>query len=448
MPHRPVAVFALSDRARQEAFPAPVLDRLHRLVQVLPAAPDSTSPLVADPLAPAPLVSGSPAPESLVADSFVAGSPAPDSLVSDSLVSDSRVAGAVPEPAADTPPGLVPALVPDLTANSAVTRTPGFAVPSHLPASKPDRFSRPDRLSGSVPHLDGDSRSGLDPDLSSALAHAEVLITGWGAPRIDAEFLDAAPRLRIVVHAAGTVKRLVDPVVFERGIIVTSAAQANALPVAEYTMAALILGAKETFRRSRSYIGDGFPRGGGPGLHGSTVGIIGASRIGRLVLDRLRNLDVNILLADPYVNIDEADALGVTLTDVDDLCARSNLISLHAPALPETRNLIDARRLALMPDGAVLINTARGSLIDTEALVEACSAGLLTALLDVTDPEPLPAGHPLLTLDNVFLTPHLAGAEGREVCRLGEFATAEIARYLRGDPLQGQIHQDHLARIA
>ncbi|WP_425544607.1 hydroxyacid dehydrogenase [Actinoplanes couchii] len=283
---------------------------------------------------------------------------------------------------------------------------------------------------------------------AQALARAEVLITGWGAPRIDAAFLDAAPGLRIVVHAAGTVKRLIDPVVFERGIVVTSAAQANALPVAEYTMAALFLGAKQTFRRSRAYTGGGFPPGGGPGLLGSTVGIIGASRVGRLVLERLHHLDVNVLLADPYVNMDEANALGAVLTDVDDLCARSDLISLHAPALPETHHLIDARRLALMPPGAVLINTARGSLVDTEALVEACTAGRITALLDVTDPEPLPTGHPLLTLDNVFLTPHLAGAEGREVQRLGEFATAEIARFLRGDPLQGQIHLDHLARIA
>jgi phosphoglycerate dehydrogenase-like enzyme len=299
----------------------------------------------------------------------------------------------------------------------------------------------------------------LDPDTAhttfgtlaarAALAEAEIVISGWGAPRIDRDVLAAAPRLRAVVHAAGTVKRLVDAAVFERGIVVSSAAQANATPVAEFTVAALILGAKEVFTRARRYAGQrpdgGWPSGRGPGLLGATVGVVGASRVGRLVLERLRDLDVSVLLADPYVTGAEARALGADLTDLDTLCARSELITLHAPALPETRHLVDARRLALMRDGTVLINTARGILIDTPALIAACAGGRITALLDVTDPEPLPDAHPLLALDNVFVTPHLAGAEGREVGRLGEFATAEVARFLRGDPLHGQVHLDHLA---
>jgi phosphoglycerate dehydrogenase-like enzyme len=310
-----------------------------------------------------------------------------------------------------------------------------------------DRLSRLVRIDPAVAFTDLGT-----PPARAALAEAEILISGWGAPRIDQDVLNAAPRLRAVVHAAGTVKKLLDPIVFERGVTVSSAAQANALPVAEFTVAALVLGAKEAFARARRYRGSrpagGFPGPRGNGLPGSTVGILGASRVGRLVLERLRELDVTVLLSDPYVTADQARALGARLTDVDTLCARSDLLSLHAPALPETRHVLDARRLALLPDGAVVINTARGSLIDTQALIAECATGRITALLDVTDPEPLPDDHPLLALDGVFVTPHLAGAEGREVRRLGEFATAEIGRLLRGEQLQGQIHLDHLARIA
>jgi phosphoglycerate dehydrogenase-like enzyme len=279
------------------------------------------------------------------------------------------------------------------------------------------------------------------------LREAEILITGWGCPRIDARVLDAAPRLRACFHAAGTVKNHLDPVVFERGLAVSSAASANAVPVAEYTVAALILGAKNAFVRSRDY---GLPdnRHLDSGLTGCTVGVVGASRIGRLVLSWLERFAVTPLLYDPTVTARQARQLGADLVDLDTLCRRSNLLTIHAPALPETRHLIDRRRLALMPDGAVLINTARGSLVDTDALVPECASGRLSAVLDVTEPEPLPAGHPLLALPNVFVTPHLAGAQGREVRRLGEFATAEIGRFLRGEPLHGAVEAHHLALTA
>jgi phosphoglycerate dehydrogenase-like enzyme len=133
---------------------------------------------------------------------------------------------------------------------------------------------------------------------------------------------------------------------------------------------------------------------------------------------------------------------------VDDLCRRSDVVTVHAPALPETHHMLDARRLALLPDGALVINTARGSLIDTEALTEACATGRVSAILDVTDPEPLPAGHPLFGLPNVLFTPHLAGAQGRELRRLGEFAVAEVVRFLKGAPLLGRVEPERLPYIA
>lgn len=289
------------------------------------------------------------------------------------------------------------------------------------------------------------------PAALDALRRVEILISGWGCPRIDGSVLDAAPNLHACIHAAGTVKNHLDPVVFERGLAVSSAADANAVPVAEYTVAALILGAKQAFARARAYADD--PTASGPstmdtGLLGCTVGIVGASRIGRLVLERLRTFEVTALLYDPYVTTHEARQMGAEPVDLDTLCRRSDLLTVHAPALPETRHLIDANRFALLRDGAVVINTARGSLLDTEALTRECATGRIAAILDVTDPEPLPSGHPLLAMPNVFVTPHLAGAQGRELRRLGEFATAEVERLLRGEPLRGNVQAHQLPLYA
>ncbi|MEU4446226.1 hydroxyacid dehydrogenase [Actinosynnema sp. NPDC050801] len=292
------------------------------------------------------------------------------------------------------------------------------------------------------------------PVAAAALAEADILLTGWGSPRVDADVLAAAPGLRAVVHAAGTVKNCIDPVVFERGLVVSSAAEVNAVPVADYTMAMLVLGVKHAFSRARRYAtaAEDTPRdwvsGTGTGLHDCTVGVVGASRVGRLVLRRLRAFEVEVLLHDPHVAPAEAARLGVELVGVDDLCRRSAVVTVHAPALPETRHMLDDRRLGLLPAGALVVNTARGSLIDTEALTRACATGRISAILDVTEPEPLPPGHPLFSLPNVLITPHLAGAQGREVRRLGEFAVAEVGRFLKGALLVGRVEPERLPYTA
>jgi phosphoglycerate dehydrogenase-like enzyme len=289
-------------------------------------------------------------------------------------------------------------------------------------------------------------------EAAAVLRDVDVLVTGWGCPRIDGAVLAAAPRLRAVIHAAGSVKGHVDPAVFARGVTVSSAAQANAVPVAEYTVAAIVFAAKRVFTRASWYAHDRaageWHSGAGTGLHGRTIGVIGASRTGRLVLDRLRTFDVRLLVADPYLTPEQAHSLDAELVDVDELCRRSDLVTIHAPALPETRHLIDARRLALFQDGVTLINTARGSLVDTVALTDHCATGRLDAVLDVTDPDPLPLYHPLLHLPNVLVTPHLAGSQGRELRRLGEFTVAEVARFTGGEPLHGAINATTLHRIA
>ncbi|SPE99715.1 hydroxyacid dehydrogenase [Streptomyces sp. MA5143a] len=291
-----------------------------------------------------------------------------------------------------------------------------------------------------------------DPRVRSVLAGAEVLITGWGCPRIDAAVLDAAPALRAILHAAGSVKGFVTPAVWERDITVSTAADANALPVAEYTLAMIllagkdVLGRRDRLRTERKHPGWGLVPG--IGNHGRRVGVIGASRIGRRVIDLLRPFDLRVSLTDPYVDEAGAAALGVPLLPLDDLLRTSDIVTVHAPDTPETHRLLGRRELALMPDGAVLINTARGALVDHDALTGELRAGRLCAILDVTDPEPLPADSPLLDLPNAFVTPHLAGSQGNEVARLGLAVTEEAERLAVGTPLAHALDRAVLERTA
>ncbi|MGC4971447.1 hydroxyacid dehydrogenase [Streptomyces sp. DT199] len=291
-----------------------------------------------------------------------------------------------------------------------------------------------------------------DPRVLDALARTEILVTGWGCPRLDETVLAAAPRLRAVLHSAGSVKSFADPGIRERGIAVSSAAVANALPVAEYTLAMIllagkdVLAARERMRTARTSTGWGVIPG--IGNHGRRVGVIGASRIGRRVLELLRPFDLRPVLTDPYVDQQQAAALGVPLLPLDELLRTSDIVTVHAPETPETHRMIGRRELALMPDGAVLINTARGALVDHDALVAELRAGRLTAILDVTDPEPLPADSPLYDLPGAFVTPHLAGSQGNELARLGLAVAEEAERLLAGEEPAYAVDWAALAREA
>jgi phosphoglycerate dehydrogenase-like enzyme len=289
-----------------------------------------------------------------------------------------------------------------------------------------------------------------DPGARRRLAETEVLITGWETPRIDSEILDAAPGLRAILHTAGSVKRIVGPACWERGLRITTAADANAIPVAEYTVAAILFAGKRVIESGHHY--RQLRRTTRPtGLisnYQRTVGIIGYSRIGRRVVDLLRPFDLDVLVADPHADAALITAAGAHHVDLDNLLTRSDIVSIHAPALPSTRHMLDKARLALIPDGATIINTARGMIIDTAALEAECATGRLSAILDVTDPEPLDSASPLWDLPNVFLTPHMAGAQHTEIQRLADTALDELERYARNeDPLHAITAAD-LDRIA
>jgi phosphoglycerate dehydrogenase-like enzyme len=186
----------------------------------------------------------------------------------------------------------------------------------------------------------------------------------------------------------------------------------------------------------------------GLGTYGCVVGVVGASRIGRMVIELLQAYDVDVVVSDPYLSAADASALGARLVELDELCSTSDVVTVHAPDLPETHHLVDARRLALMRDGATLVNTARGALVDTVALAGEVSSGRLDAVLDVTDPEPLPPSSPLWEAPSALVTPHLAGSLGNELARLGAHAVSEIERYAAGKPFASPVSAADLARMA
>jgi phosphoglycerate dehydrogenase-like enzyme len=284
----------------------------------------------------------------------------------------------------------------------------------------------------------------LDEVDAGELGGAELLISGWGVPALGPSDLDRMPKLRAIVHWGGGAG-FIDPSATDRGIVVSTARSTNAIPVAEFTLAMIVLAAKDVFWVSRDYSArqsfidreDELPD---TGLYGTTVGIVGASSIGSLVMQSLRHHDVEVLLYDPFATPERARELGAELVDdLAQLAARSRILSVHAPDLPQTRHLVSREVLAALPDGATVINTSRGALIDQAALVDELEAGRIRGILDVTDPDVLPAGHPLYTLPNVFLTPHLAGSTGSELRRLGRASLDEVERFVQGRPFATPI---------
>ncbi|MGW4824892.1 NAD(P)-dependent oxidoreductase [Streptomyces sp. NPDC004227] len=223
----------------------------------------------------------------------------------------------------------------------------------------------------------------------SVLADVDLLVTGWGCPPLDTAALTAAPRLRAVVHTAGSVRGHATEACWERGIEVSSAAAANAVPVAEYTLGMILLTGKQVrervreFRAGRTH-GDWLRTPVRVGNYGRSVRIVSAPLVGRRVIELLRPHDFEVLLYDPYSDAAEAAELGEQTVGLAELFTRCDTVSVHMPLLPATHGLIGRTLLDSMPAGAVLINTSRGAVADQAALAEAVLAGRIRAVLDVT----------------------------------------------------------------
>lgn len=274
---------------------------------------------------------------------------------------------------------------------------------------------------------------------------AEIIVTGWGTPALTDTMLAQNPNMRVLAHAAGSTRYLLSSAFWSRGVRLASANESLGVGVAESTLALIVAGLKGFFpaaqtTRSGEWRDDAQP-GGFPirELYRTTVGLIGASKIGRHVIRLLRNFDVDILLADPYISDDAATQLGVTRVSLDELLSRSEVVSLHAPALPETRHMLGRAQFKRMRDHAIFINTARGMIVDEAALCDELATGRLFAFIDVTDPEPPRLDHPFRKLPNVVLLPHIAGAIGNGCLRMGRSITDQIFEYEAGQTMHGEI---------
>ena len=286
----------------------------------------------------------------------------------------------------------------------------------------------------------------------SLLADVDVLITSWGGPQLTAELLASAPRLRLVLYGAGSVRSIVTPESWARGVRVTTANEVIAASVAEFTLAQVLYALKHGWRYvlgSRA-LGESLPRATNePGANGSVVGLMSLGATGRATARLLARHELVLQTYDPYVDPAVAAALGVRQVSLEELFATSDVVSLHAPVLPATRKVVGTELLRSMKPDATLINTARGALIDEDALVAVLRERPdLFAVLDVTDPEPPLPGSPLFTLPNVVVTPHLAGTLNTERRRHGRLMAEELARYVAGEPLQHEVFEAAQGRSA
>lgn len=279
----------------------------------------------------------------------------------------------------------------------------------------------------------------------------DVLVTGWGTPQLPRVDGDA---LKLIVHSAGSWREALAPEVFDADVSVSQAgSDAMARAVAEFalTMELVLLREVHTYDRgmqiTRDYVASRQPEFG-TAIHVVRHGIVGLSRVGVWHARMLRALGVDDIVAyDPYFPPELATELGVKLAPLDEVMA-SPVVAAHAPVTPETRGMIGAAQLALIPEGGVFLNTARAAIVDGGALERELVSGRIRAGLDVFDEEPLPAASPLYGLPNVLLTPHVAGATRQARWDQGRAVVDEIERFVTNQPLKYAIQEGSASRLS
>jgi len=279
---------------------------------------------------------------------------------------------------------------------------------------------------------------------------ADACITSWEVAPLDSEIMAKVSSLKAVVHMGGSVKRLVSDALFEKGIKVFGASPVLAEMVAETALGFMIIGMKKGWELAGIVKNGGWREGScwpPRELRGKTVGIIGASQVGRHVIKLLKPFNVNILVYDPFLSEEEAASLDVRITSMEELAAESDVISLHAPINENTRQILNADIFKLMKADALIVNTARGSLIDEPALIRELSAGKFNAVLDVTDPEPPLEDNPLRKLPNVTVLPHIAGCI-EDCSDMSLRAAEELRRFFNNEATLYEITRDMFYRIS
>ncbi|MCI8624329.1 MAG: hydroxyacid dehydrogenase [Provencibacterium sp.] len=281
-------------------------------------------------------------------------------------------------------------------------------------------------------------------ELAVKIQDADILLTTWGSPVLTGEALEAAKNLKYIGHAAGTLKNRIPDETFDRGIRVFSGAGRIARSVAEYCMAAVFVSLRNFKSCDRDIrTGDwagAKSNGTGDELTGNTVGIISASSTAREFLQMLAPFGCTIKLYDPFLSAEAAADLGAQKAELDEVMA-CPIVSNHAPVLPSTKGMITRRRLSLIPDGGLFINSARAVLVDNDALYDELQSGRIRAVLDVFNREPLEGAEleRLRGMDNTVLTPHIAGATHQEWQALMNCIVTDILHAIHGEKTHYEI---------
>lgn len=293
-------------------------------------------------------------------------------------------------------------------------------------------------------------------ELAARLPGCHGLITGWGAPQLTPELLDAADRLRIVAHAAGSVRFLLpDPPneFFRRGFRMTSATPTMSRYVAELNVCLAIACLRRVSRFREDMKGTDLWWGTFSDLNpdtlvGKRVGLVGMGSISWELVRLLKPFECEVFAHSRHAEPERCASAGVTLLGLDELLSTSEVIFVLAAVRSDTVKMIGREQLRRVRDGAVIVNTARGALLDEEALVEELQAGRLWAGLDVTEPEPPPADSPLRTLPNVLLTPHVGGPVPSRYWEMAMFCVQELSRFFAGEPLEAEVTEKRLEGMA
>jgi phosphoglycerate dehydrogenase-like enzyme len=283
-----------------------------------------------------------------------------------------------------------------------------------------------------------------------SLADVEVIFATWGIPSFTDHHFAAMPRLKAVFYAAGNVKSFASPLI-ERDITLVGAWDINAIPVAEMCLSQILLSLRGYFRATRRYEelkthdAKSFSRSG---VFGETVGLIGLGKIGTRLRNLLADYPVKVIAHDPFLTDHRAKKLNVESVSLDEIFEKSLVVSNHIPDLESTVGTLSRKHFEAMREGATFINSGRGAQVVESDLIEVFTRRPdLTALLDVTLPEPPDANSPLWQLPNVVISPHIGGTIGDEVVRLADCVIDEYERWVSGKPLKYQITAEVLATM-
>jgi phosphoglycerate dehydrogenase-like enzyme len=291
-------------------------------------------------------------------------------------------------------------------------------------------------------------------DFRKCLSTAQALLTTWDSPPLGDDLSLLAPQLRMIAHCGGEVKSRFSRSLFKR-LTITNAPDPMARATAELGAALLLYGARnvdfyrsELRKRSNKIYDEVHLHGGSESLIGQTVAMIGFGRVGHALVDLLRGFDIQWLVHDPYAPRSLSRQYRVRFLGLQQLLPQAHVLVLAAALTEQTRGLLGRQNLSYLPDGACVINIARGGLIDLDALRTEVQRGRLRCALDVTDPqEPLPAGDPLRTMPGAIVTPHIAGSGRRVREGIARVVLDDLERFFSGKRVENRVTTSMLDRM-